>query len=43
MCYDGHTMINMLGTNYDVNNLRRGVFIAAICYQKLALIWANSD
>lgn len=43
MFYDGPPMINMLGMNYGVDNLRKGVFIAAICYQQFVLIRANSD
>ena len=35
----GPPMINMLVMNCGVDNLRKGVFIAAICYQQLVLIW----
>lgn len=43
MFHDGPPMINMLVMNCGVDSLRKGVFIANICYQQLVLIEANSD
>jgi hypothetical protein len=43
MFYDGPPMINMLVMNCGVDNLRKGAFITAICYQQLVLIRANGD